>query len=158
MKALTPIAALLIGIAGTAGAQDITVSSKIDTEGGLLGNMILLALQDAGLPVQDRLQLGGTPIMRDAIMAASRLDPHSRFTVVAGTEVGRPASSTAIRPTFRFSSPAPLAFPQTTSSIPPGSRPGVLASNPVSTVAARSSGRICESPPPSLPNGLRIAA
>jgi hypothetical protein len=97
-------------------------------------------------------------IVRDAIMAASRLDPHSRFTVVAGTEVGRPASSTAIRPTFRFSSPAPLALPQTTSSIAPGSRRRVLASSPVSTVAARSSGRICASPPPSLPNGVRTAA
>lgn len=79
MKALTPIAALLIGIAGTAGAQDITVSSKIDTEGGLLGNMILLALQDAGLPVQDRLQLGGTPIMRDAI-TAGQIDIYPEYT------------------------------------------------------------------------------
>ncbi len=79
MKALTPIAALLIGIAGTAGAQDITVSSKIDTEGGLLGNMILLALQDAGLPVQDRLQLGGTPIMRDAI-TSGQIDIYPEYT------------------------------------------------------------------------------
>ena len=58
MKALTPLAALLIGLGGAAGAQDITVSSKIDTEGGLLGNMILLALQDAGLPVVDAVVAG----------------------------------------------------------------------------------------------------
>ena len=79
MKALTPRAALLIGLGGAAGAQDITVSSKIDTEGGLLGNMILLALQDAGLPVQDRLQLGGTPIMRDAI-TSGQIDIYPEYT------------------------------------------------------------------------------
>ena len=79
MKALTPLAALLIGLGGAAGAQDITVSSKIDTEGGLLGNMILLALQDAGLPVQDRLQLGGTPIMRDAI-TSGQIDIYPEYT------------------------------------------------------------------------------
>ena len=55
--------------------------------------------------------------VREAIIAASRLEPHSRLTVVAGTEVGSPASSTAIRPTLRLSSPAPLALPHTTSPI-----------------------------------------
>nr|WP_315857654.1 ABC transporter substrate-binding protein [Paracoccus everestensis] len=60
-------------------AQDIVVSSKIDTEGGLLGNMILLVLRDAGLPVQDRLQLGGTPIMRDAIVAG-QIDIYPEYT------------------------------------------------------------------------------
>lgn len=79
MKALTPLAVLLIGAGMSAAAQDITVSSKIDTEGGLLGNMILLALQDAGLPVQDRLQLGGTPIMRDAI-TSGQIDIYPEYT------------------------------------------------------------------------------
>jgi len=60
-------------------AQDIVVSSKIDTEGGLLGNIILLALRDAGLPVQDKLQLGGTPIMRDAI-TAGQIDIYPEYT------------------------------------------------------------------------------
>ena len=54
---------------------------------------------------------------REAIIVASRLEPQSRFTVVAGTLTGSPASSTAIRPTLRLSSPAPLALPHTTSSI-----------------------------------------
>ena len=79
MKAITPLAALLIGLGSAASAQDITVSSKIDTEGGLLGNMILMALQDAGLPVQDRLQLGGTPIMRDAI-TSGQIDIYPEYT------------------------------------------------------------------------------
>ena len=69
----------LILLASPLQAQDIVVSSKIDTEGGLLGNMILLALQDAGMPVKDRLQLGGTPIMRDAI-TAGQIDIYPEYT------------------------------------------------------------------------------
>ena len=80
MRKITTIAlAVLAGLASPAAARDIVVSSKIDTEGGLLGNMILLALQDAGLPVQDRLQLGGTPIMRDAIVAG-QIDIYPEYT------------------------------------------------------------------------------
>lgn len=81
MRSLTHwIAAAILGLsAGATSAQDIIVSSKIDTEGGLLGNMILLALQDAGLPVQDRLQLGATPIMRDAI-TAGQIDIYPEYT------------------------------------------------------------------------------
>ena len=79
MPRLAPLAAVLTMAATPLAAQDIVVSSKIDTEGGLLGNMILLALQDAGLPVQDRLQLGGTPIMRDAIVAG-QIDIYPEYT------------------------------------------------------------------------------
>jgi osmoprotectant transport system substrate-binding protein len=71
--------AALLATASIASAQDIVVSSKIDTEGGLLGNMILMVLQDAGLPVQDKLQLGGTPIMRDAIVAG-QIDIYPEYT------------------------------------------------------------------------------
>ena len=80
MKAIPSIAAAaLIGLGSAAGAQDITVSSKIDTEGGLLGNIILMALQDADLPVSARLQLGGTPIMRDAI-TSGQIDIYPEYT------------------------------------------------------------------------------
>lgn len=79
MSRFAPLAAVLMMAAAPVAAQDIVVSSKIDTEGGLLGNMILLALQDAGLPVQDRLQLGGTPIMRDAIVAG-QIDIYPEYT------------------------------------------------------------------------------
>ena len=53
-------------------------------------------------------------------------EPHSRLIVAPGTDVGRPASSTAIRATLRLSSP-PLALPNTTSSIRSGSRSGERA-------------------------------
>ena len=78
MKSLLALAAFLT-MGGAAVAQDITVSSKIDTEGGLLGNMIVLALRDAGLPVRDRIQLGATPIMRDAI-TSGQIDIYPEYT------------------------------------------------------------------------------
>lgn len=72
-------AAALFGLGTAAGAQSITVSSKIDTEGGLLGNIIVMALKDAGLPITERLQLGGTPIMRDAIISG-QIDIYPEYT------------------------------------------------------------------------------
>ncbi len=48
---------------------------------------------------------------RAAVPTASSPDPHSRFMVAAGTEAGIPASNTAMRATFRLSSPAWLAQP-----------------------------------------------
>ena len=80
MKRFTTLAAALTLLAaGAASAKDIVVSSKIDTEGGLLGNIIFLALQNAGLPVQDKLQLGGTPIVRDAL-ASGQIDIYPEYT------------------------------------------------------------------------------
>ena len=80
MRKITTIAlAVLAGLASPAMARDIVVSSKIDTEGGLLGNVILLALEHAGMPVENRLQLGGTPIVRDAI-ASGQIDIYPEYT------------------------------------------------------------------------------
>lgn len=79
MKRTALLAAVLVAWAGAAAARDIVVSSKIDTEGGLLGNMMLLALKQAGLPVQDRLQLGATPIVRDAL-ASGQIDIYPEYT------------------------------------------------------------------------------
>lgn len=69
----------LVGALANASQADITVSSKIDTEGGLLGNMIALALEDAGLPVERRLQLGGTQVVREAILAG-QIDIYPEYT------------------------------------------------------------------------------
>ena len=60
-------------------AAEITVSSKIDTEGGLLGNIIALALEDAGLPVKRRLQLGGTQVVREALLS-KQIDIYPEYT------------------------------------------------------------------------------
>ena len=93
-------------------------------------------------------------MVREAIIAASRLDPQSRLTVVAGTPTPRPPSRVAIRATLRLSSPAPLALPSTTSSTSAGST-SCRASSAVSAVAARSSGRTPARAPLKRPNGVR---
>jgi len=74
-------AALVLGLSlGAAVAQDpVVVSSKIDTEGGVLGNIILQALEAGGVPVTDKTQLGGTPIVREAI-AAGEVDIYPEYT------------------------------------------------------------------------------
>ena len=61
MPRLAPLAATLLMAATPLAAQDIVVSSKIDTEGGLLGNMILLALQDADVPFPIQLDARAGP-------------------------------------------------------------------------------------------------
>ena len=57
----------------------IVVASKIDTEGSLLGNMILLLLQHHGIAATGRLQLGPTQIVRQALIAGE-IDLYPEYT------------------------------------------------------------------------------
>lgn len=76
----TAIVALSLGFTlSQAAADSVVVSSKIDTEGSVLGNIIYLALEDAGIPVEDRIQLGATNIVRDAIIAGE-IDIYPEYT------------------------------------------------------------------------------
>lgn len=78
---LKPVSPAIIALAaglGTAHAQ-VVVSSKIDTEGGVLGQIILQLLDHAGIPTRDRIQLGGTPILREAILAGE-IDIYPEYT------------------------------------------------------------------------------
>jgi len=63
-------------------------------------------------PPATRSDASPTLTARLASIAASRPEPHSRLTVAPGIDVGRPASSTAMRATLRLSSPAWLASPK----------------------------------------------
>ncbi|WP_127144159.1 glycine betaine ABC transporter substrate-binding protein OsmF [Pelagibacterium montanilacus] len=74
---LGSVAALCVGV-GSAQAQ-VVVSSKIDTEGGVLGNIIKQVLEGADIAVEDRIQLGGTPIVREAI-TAGEIDIYPEYT------------------------------------------------------------------------------
>ncbi|MBO0738458.1 MAG: ABC transporter substrate-binding protein [Alphaproteobacteria bacterium] len=67
------------GSAGAAAEGQIVVASKIDTEGALLGNMILAVLQAHGLSVENKLQLGPTNIVRAAILAG-QVDIYPEYT------------------------------------------------------------------------------
>lgn len=72
------VAAATLMTAASANAQ-VVVSSKIDTEGGVLGSMIIAVLDDAGIETENRLQLGGTPVVREAI-TAGEIDIYPEYT------------------------------------------------------------------------------
>ena len=74
---LTAVAAFAISM--TAANAQVVVSSKIDTEGGVLGNIIKQVLEANDIPVEDRIQLGGTPIVREAI-TAGEIDIYPEYT------------------------------------------------------------------------------
>jgi osmoprotectant transport system substrate-binding protein len=81
LKSLTAALALTLTVA--AARADVVVSSKIDTEGSVLGNIILLALNANGIKTQDRIQLGATPVVRKAI-TAGEIDIYPEYTGNAG--------------------------------------------------------------------------
>ncbi|MBV8777669.1 MAG: ABC transporter substrate-binding protein [Alphaproteobacteria bacterium] len=57
----------------------LVVGSKIDTEGALLGEMIAAVLEGRGVPVERRLQLGPTNIVRAALLAG-QIDIYPEYT------------------------------------------------------------------------------
>jgi osmoprotectant transport system substrate-binding protein len=71
-------------IGGAQAADDkIVVASKIDTEGGLLGNIIVDVLSHAGLSVDNKVQLGPTKIVRTALVSGE-IDIYPEYTGNAG--------------------------------------------------------------------------
>ncbi|RTQ98733.1 glycine betaine ABC transporter substrate-binding protein OsmF [Halomonas nitroreducens] len=80
---LTRLAAVATGTLMTlavAQAQDpVVVASKIDTEGSVLGQLILQRLEAGGIEVENRLQLGGTSIVRGAL-TAGEIDLYPEYT------------------------------------------------------------------------------
>jgi len=74
------LALITVFMAGPALAADpVVVSSKIDTEGAVLGQLIFQSLEQAGIPVESRIQLGGTSIVRNAIKAGE-IDIYPEYT------------------------------------------------------------------------------
>ena len=60
-------------------ADKVVVASKIDTEGALLGNMIILMLEKNGIATEDKTEFGPTPMVRKAI-AAGQIDIYPEYT------------------------------------------------------------------------------
>ena len=52
-------------------APPVVVGSKLDLEGGLLGEMLLLALGQAHIATENRLRLGPTSILRAALLSGA---------------------------------------------------------------------------------------
>lgn len=59
----------LAACAGEGDGSTIVVGSKDFDENILLGQMLVIALEEAGIPVEDRTNLGGTSVNRDALLA-----------------------------------------------------------------------------------------
>ncbi len=75
----TAVAAGLM-VAGQAQAADpVRVSSKIDSEGELLGSMIIQLLNAGGVPTTNKLRLGNTRITRAALLAGE-IDMYPEYT------------------------------------------------------------------------------
>ena len=60
-------------------ADAVRVASKIDTEGALLGNMIVLLLESKGIPTVNKVQLGATKIVRYAL-TSGEIDIYPEYT------------------------------------------------------------------------------
>src|SRR3546814_9569954 len=71
MRILTKTAgiALALVLSASAATDQVVASSKIDTKGGVLGNLILADLNAHGIPTDNRVQLGATQVVRAAITA-----------------------------------------------------------------------------------------
>ena len=82
-------AALLALAPAAAQAADVVVSSKIDTEGNLLGEMIAQTLAANGIPVRNRVLLGTTPVLRNAILSGE-VDIYPEDTGNGAIFFGRP--------------------------------------------------------------------
>ena len=77
-KEATPGAAE--GTLGVAAPREpVVVASKIDTEGALLGQMIVLLLRKEGFEVTDRTELGPTDVVRKAI-TSGEIDLYPEYT------------------------------------------------------------------------------
>ena len=76
-RVVATFAALLV--AGAAQAQAVRVGSKIDTEGALLGNLIVQVLEAGGIKTDNKLQLGNTKIVRGALVAGE-IDLYPEYT------------------------------------------------------------------------------
>ncbi|MBW2333577.1 MAG: ABC transporter substrate-binding protein, partial [Deltaproteobacteria bacterium] len=61
------------------GKGPIVVGSKIDTEGALLSQMVILMLRGKGFEVVDKSQFGPTSVVRKAIIS-SEIDMYPEYT------------------------------------------------------------------------------
>jgi osmoprotectant transport system substrate-binding protein len=81
--ALSLVVAVMLAGCGGGGAEaakgPVTVGSKIDTEGSLLSQMIILMLRQDGFEVVDKSQFGTTSVVRKAI-TSGEIDIYPEYT------------------------------------------------------------------------------
>lgn len=79
VKAVLFGTAMAVFLSAASSQAQVVVSSKIDTEGGVLGNIILAVLNANKIETTDRVQLGATPVVRKAI-TAGEIDIYPEYT------------------------------------------------------------------------------
>ena len=82
LKSLGLAAVLAFGALSQADAA-VVVSSKLSSESAMVGQMIRLLLEANGIRTVDRMTLGGTPVMRKALIAGE-IDLYVEYTGNAG--------------------------------------------------------------------------
>lgn len=73
---------------GTGGGGDkgpVTVGSKLDTEGSILGQIIIAVLEDEGFKVTDKTRTGTTDVVRKALLSGE-IDVYPEYTGSALTQ------------------------------------------------------------------------
>lgn len=78
--------ALLLGIGSVSCSRSVVVGSKNFTEQVILGEMVALMLEDRGVPVERRLNLGGSFICHRAL-ESGRMDVYIEYTGTALTAI-----------------------------------------------------------------------
>ncbi len=68
LKKITICSLLSLTLNSFASDKEIVVASKIDTEGSVLGNILKYTLMENGFSVVDKLQLGNTQVVRQALI------------------------------------------------------------------------------------------
>ncbi len=85
------LAVLLLGLSGVGqAAEPVVVSSKLSSESAMIGHMIRLLLEANGIRTVDRMALGATPVVRQAILAGE-IDLYVEYTSNAGFFFNVPA-------------------------------------------------------------------
>jgi osmoprotectant transport system substrate-binding protein len=72
-----------------AGSRPVVVSSKLSSESVMIAQMIRRLLEADGIPTRDRTALGGTPVVRRALLAGE-IDLYVEYTGNAGFFFNRP--------------------------------------------------------------------
>ena len=80
---IAAIVALALPLATASPAAPVVVSSKLSSESAMIGHMIRLLLNANGIKTVDRMTLGGTPVVRKAIIAGE-IDMYVEYSGSAG--------------------------------------------------------------------------
>jgi osmoprotectant transport system substrate-binding protein len=73
------VTGVLLAACQGAGAKPVRVGSKDFTEEFIVGNMYALILESNGIPVERKLNLGGTPVLQQALVS-DQVDIYPEYT------------------------------------------------------------------------------